>query len=133
MKLRNYLENSRDFTNKASHIARQLNFAGIGLVWLILLLNKDAEISNFFIIFPLITITISLFVDFLQYAVGAFLWKDFYKKKISEGINAQADVNIEEEDEWRKKRINIFYYIKFILMVISYIIIVISLFYLLIY
>ena len=127
MKLRKYLENSRSYSDKASDIARQLNFAGIGLVWLILSLNKDAEISDFFILVPLITITISLLVDFLQYAVGAFLWKDFYKKKINEGVSADADINIREEDVWRKKRINGFYYIKFILVLISYVIIVISL------
>lgn len=131
MKLRKYLENSRDYTDKASDIARQLNFAGIGLVWLILSLNKDAEISDLYILLPLITISISLFIDFLQYAVGAFLWKNFYKKKIEEGMSADVEVNIGEEDKLRKKRINIFYYFKFILLVISYVVIVSSLFYLL--
>jgi hypothetical protein len=70
---------------------------------LILLSSKDAEISDLYILLPLITISISLFIDFLQYAVGAFLWKDFYKKKIEEGMSADAEVNIEEEDKWRKK------------------------------
>ena len=133
MKLRKYIENSRDYTEKASDIARQLNFAGIGIVGLILFSNREAEISNSFILFPLITISLSLFIDFLQYAVGAFLWKDFYKKKNNEGISADTDVNIEEEDEWRKKRINIFYYFKFILLVISYVLIVVLLFYILNY
>ena len=133
MKLRQYLENSRDYTEKAGDIARQLNFAGIGIVGLILLSSREGEISNSFILFPLITIAISLFIDFLQYAVGAFLWKDFYKKKINQGISADADVNINEEDEWRKKRINGFYYFKFILLVITYVLIVISLFYILNY
>ena len=132
MKLRKYLENSRDYTKNASDIARQLNFAGIGIVGLILLSNKDAEINNSLILFPLITIAISLFIDFLQYAVGAFLWKDFYKKKINEGLSADTDVNIEEEDEWRKKRINGFYYFKFIFLVMTYILIVVSLLYILI-
>ena len=133
MKLRKYLENSRDYTDKSSDIARQLNFAGIGIIGLILLSNKETEISNTYILLPLITIAISLFVDFLQYAVGAFLWKDFYLKKISEGISADTDVDIGEEDRWRKKRINAFYYVKFILVVISYVLIVVSLFYILNY
>lgn len=129
MKLRKYLETSRDYTEKASDIVRQLNFAGIGIVWLIFLSNKNSEISNFFILLPLITISISLLVDFLQYALGAFIWKEFYIKKINEGIKPDADINIDEEDQLRKKRINIFYYFKFILLIISYALIVITLFY----
>jgi len=129
MKLRKYLENSRDYTKKSSDIARQLNFAGIGIVLLILLSSKDAEISDLYILLPLITISISLFIDFLQYAIGAFLWKDFYKKKIEEGMSADTEVNIGEEDKWRKKRINGFYYFKFILLVITYLLIIGSLFY----
>jgi len=133
MKLRKYIENSRDYTEKASDIARHLNFAGIGIVGLILLSIKNTEINNFYILLPLITISFSLFIDFLQYAIGAFLWKDFYIKKINKGISADADVNIEEEDRWRKKRINGFYYFKFILVLISYVLIIVSLFYILNY
>jgi hypothetical protein len=124
MKLRNYLETSRDYTDKASNISRQLNFAGIGIVGLILFFNKSAGINNSIILLTLISISISLFTDFLQYAVGAFLWKNFYLNKINKGIKPDANVDFEEEDEWRKNRINIFYYVKFIFLVISYLLII---------
>ena len=128
MKLSKYLEKSRDYTERASDIARQFNFAGIGIIWLILYSKEDVEISNCYILFPLITIITALFFDFLQYAFAAFLWKDFYKKKIKEGIETDEDAIIKEEDKWRRKRFNSFYYVKFILTVSSYILIVTALF-----
>lgn len=127
MKLSQYLEKSRDYTEQTSNVARQFNFAGIVIIWLVLYSKEDVEISNCYILFPLITIITSLFFDFLQYAFAAFLWKDFYKKKIKEGIEADEDVIIKEEDKWRRKRFNSFYYVKFILTVISYILIVAAL------
>jgi len=129
MKLRKYLEDSRSYTEQASDIARRFNFAGIAILWLILSFKKDAEISNSLILLPLITILIALFLDFLQYAIAAFLWKNFYKKKIKEGIKDDEDVFFGEDDRWRRKRYNNFYYIKFILTVISFVLIFTTLFY----
>ena len=123
-----YLDNSRSYTEQASDIARQFNFAGIAILWLILSFKKDIEISNFFILLPLFTIMTTLLIDFLQYAIAAFLWKDFYKRKIKGGIKADEDVLIGEDDKWRRKRYNNFYYIKFILTVISFVLIFTALF-----
>ena len=125
MELKEYKNKSHEYTAKASEIARQLNFAGIGIIWIIRTSNDNLELSNSVILVPLILISISLIFDFFQYFFGGVIWINFYRQKEKEGISRDSDVLSES---WRNRVLYFFYYLKFIFMLIAYIFIIKALF-----
>lgn len=125
MELKEYKTKSHEYTAKASEIARQLNLAGIGIIWIVKTAFPELKLSDFQLLMPLILISISLIFDFLQYFIGGVIWIRFYKNKEKAGISKTMDV---QSPEWRNKILYVFYYIKFAFMFLAYIFIVITLF-----
>lgn len=125
MELKEYKKKSHEYTAKASEIARQINFAGIGIIWIIRTSSDTLELSNSVVLTPLILISISLLFDFCQYFFGGVIWINFYRKKEKEGLSRDSDVL---SKTWRNKVLYGFYYLKFIFMVIAYIFIIKALF-----
>jgi hypothetical protein len=125
MELKEYKNKAHEYTAKSSEIARQINFAGIGIIWIIRTSNETLELSNSIILIPLILISISLLFDFCQYFLGGIIWIDFYRKKEKEGVPKDSDVLSEN---WRNKILYAFYYFKFFFMIVAYIFIIKALF-----
>jgi hypothetical protein len=117
MKLEKYKKKSHDYTAKASEIARQLNFAGIGIIWIVKTTFPELKLNDSLLLLPLTLIAISLICDFLQYLVGGIIWIFFYNSKIKAGISNTDDV---QTTVWRSRVLYIFYYIKFTFMFIAY-------------
>lgn len=124
MKLEEYKKKSHEYTAKASEIGRQINFAGIGIIWIIKTSNNELNISSSTILIPLVLISISLMLDFCQYFFGGLIWINFYKEKEKQGLSKEFDVTSEE---WRSRILYWLYYLKFIFMTIAYIFIIIAL------
>lgn len=61
------------YTSKAGDISRQLGLAGVAIIWLLhgQFQSKALEAP---LLWGFILIVISLFVDLIQYMVGAWLW-----------------------------------------------------------
>ncbi|MEJ1222918.1 hypothetical protein [Sediminicola sp. 1XM1-17] len=125
MELKEYKQKSHNYTEKASEIARNLNFAGIGIIWVVKTTFPELKLSDFQLLFPLILITISLILDFLQYLIGGIIWIAFYKSKEKVGVAKTADV---KSPEWRNRVLYGFYYLKIASIFFAYIFIVITLF-----
>lgn len=125
MELKDYKTKSHEYTAKASEIARQLNLAGIGIIWIVKTAFPELKLSDFQLLMPLVLISISLVSDFLQYFIGGVIWIQFYKSKEKAGVSKTSDV---QSPEWRNRILYGFYYIKFICMFLAYIFIIITLF-----
>lgn len=125
MKLEDYKKKSHEYTAKASEIARQLNFAGIGIIWIVRTTFPELKLSDFQLLLPLLLISISLISDFFQYLIGGIIWIEFYKSKEKRGISGTTDL---KSPEWRNRILYIFYYVKFVFMVVAYIFIMKTLF-----
>lgn len=123
MLLDKYKEDSKKYTEKASEIARQINFAGIGIIWIITS-EKGIIIKDSLFIYPLFIITLSLLFDFFQYFLGGIIWITFYNNKKKEGLPINQDIT---SKPWRKRIIYSFYYIKFALTLAGYIFMAIAL------
>ncbi len=124
MELSKFKERSHTYTEKASVIARQINFAGIGIIWIITTTNGIVITSSSFV-YPLFLISVALIFDFFQYLLGGVLWITFYNSKIKAGNTNSTEVTSEP---WRKRILYTIYYIKFILTFIGYLFIAIALF-----
>ena len=125
MELKDYKKTSQDYSAKASEIARQVNFAGIGIIWIIKTSKTTIELNNCLILVPLILISISLLFDFAQYLIGSILWIYFYRTKEKAGVSKTSDV---VSKPWRSNILYVLYYIKFALMIVAYIFIIKALF-----
>ena len=125
MALKDFREVGRENTKKASDIARSLALAGIGIIWVIISGRDDVGIDDPRVITPLIFVTVTLLVDLFQYFVAGLIWLRFYRLKEAQGIKDTDDI---KSKKWRSNVIYLFFYVKFLLVVISYILIVNTLF-----
>jgi hypothetical protein len=98
MEPKDILKKSHDATSKASDLARQFNYAGIGVLWLLISSGEKLKITDFILFLPLLFIILALFIDFLQYFIKGVVWKQFYDKK-----NNDKMVSIDKKEKWRKQ------------------------------
>jgi hypothetical protein len=125
MELKEYKKKSHEYSGKASDLARQINYAGLGIIWIIISTNITViSLKNSLTLFPLILISISLFFDFAQYFIGGIIWIRFYKNNEKKGIGKNDDIL---SAKWRSNVLYFFYYSKFILTITAYIFIFIAL------
>lgn len=125
MKLQTILDQYHQDTAQASDIARNINYALLGVVWI---LSKESmgNLNNFK--WSLILIVVSLASDFLQYFLRGILGKCHFDKqetkaKDSEGI-INEDYNAAPYPIHIKIVSQLFYYIKLSATVIATIIII---------
>ena len=125
MKLQDILDQYHQDSAQASDIARNLNYALLGVVWI---LSKENIGNLIYFKLPLILVVISLASDFLQY----FLKGQFEKRHFDEQEeNATNENGIIDEDydaaaysKYIKKVAQLFYYIKLVSTVVATIIII---------
>jgi hypothetical protein len=125
MKLQDILDQYHQDSAQASDIARNLNYALLGVVWI---LSKEsiANLGDFKM--PLIFIVVSLTADFLQYFLKGLMEKCHFDKQEEKATDAEG--NIDEEynaapyPTYIKIVAQLFYYLKLGLTAIATIIII---------
>lgn len=79
-----------DFSGKGSEICRQLNFIGVGIIWLFSNTVQDRNwkiILPESLILPILLLCLSLALDLLQYIVSTVIWYGIYLLKHSKTEN----------------------------------------------
>lgn len=79
MKLSKFKEDSYWFSGKTSDVARQLALAGIVIIWIFKITDKDIPKIPDSLILPTILFSISLACDLLQYITGTIIWSIFHR------------------------------------------------------
>ncbi|WP_431162609.1 hypothetical protein [Flagellimonas beolgyonensis] len=117
MKLEQWKDTGRKYTEKASDISRTLVLSGIGIIWIIKTGDDTIQLENPLILYPLIGLALAVFLDFLQYLLGGVLWLQFYHQKGKEGVAESTEI---KGDTWRRDTIYVFFYAKFIVTLFAY-------------
>ncbi len=94
MKLSDYRETFYEFSGKASDIARQLSFAGIGVIWIFRIGDDKPEFPA--MLFPALALfVIALSFDLFQYVVASVIWRIFYRhhEKKLDDINDDPELS----------------------------------------
>ena len=97
MRFRECSEFYTRFSSKASDVARQLAFAGIGIVW-VFRSTKDGSVPTGLLL-PLALFSVTLGLDLLQYISASIMWgrlkrtwkKKWFKEKEELGIESDRD------------------------------------------
>jgi len=90
MTLQSILDQYHQDSAQASDIARNLNYALLGVVWI---LSKESigNLAEFKL--PLILIVVSLSADFLQYFLKGLLEKCHFDKQEAKATDAEGNIN----------------------------------------
>ena len=125
MKLQDILDQYHQDSSQASDIARNLNYALLGVVWI---LSKE-NIGNLVDYkYPLILIVISLAADFFQYFLKGQLEKCHFDEQEKKATDVNGNINEEFDAAPYPAHIKIvaqlFYYLKLISTAVAAIIIV---------
>jgi hypothetical protein len=133
MKLSEYKKISETYTGKASDIIRQLILGGVAIIWLFKVSDNGKESLDKFLVFPLLTLSLALVADLLQYVVGGRIWNKFFIEEEKKAVqNHKTDSKSPLDPEIKAPRklnkpIYFFYWTKISLMIASYIFIVVYL------
>lgn len=96
MKLEEIRKSYEDLSGRLSSVVRQVNFAGIAIVWIFV--GKESETLPQQLYNACTFLVISIILDALQYLVGTFCWHMCYLFKHKKNI---ADKGIDvHESEW---------------------------------
>jgi hypothetical protein len=124
MKLKDAREYYNQRSSKLSEVVRQLNFAGIAIIWLFRTGDKTGGIPyNDFLIWPLGLLVASATFDLLHYAYASAAWGIFHRVKEKElHHNEEAEFLAPDAINWLS---NILFWGKAMLTVAAYILLVI--------
>jgi hypothetical protein len=93
LKLREVREAYEVLTAKSGDVARQMNLAAIGIVWLF----RAGTLERPVIAQPLLSVLVlavtGLALDFLQYLVGSAVWFSFFRDQERDGKRLDDDVS----------------------------------------
>ena len=113
MKLQAILDQYHQDSAQASDIARNLNYALLGVVWI---LSKETIDNLGDYKLPLIFIVVSLASDFLQYFIKGLLEKCHFDKQEEKATDAEGNINEDYNGApyptYIKKVAQLFYYLK---------------------
>lgn len=125
MKLQDILNQYHQDSAQASDIARNLNYALLGVVWI---LSKESigNLGDFKL--PLIFIVVSLTSDFLQYFLKGLLEKCHFDKQEEKATDTEGNINENYSaapyPTYIKTVALLFYYLKLVSTALSTIIII---------
>lgn len=92
---RKKLKEARDyFTEKVSDVTRQLNLAGLGIIWIFRIGGKEnggVLWADFFLV-PMLLLVLALGFDVAHYMYYAFNWDAEYKKCLKNGIPENEEI-----------------------------------------
>ena len=124
MKLSEYKKKSDEYTSKASDIIRQMLLGAIGLVWLFKETENGISRIDQFLLYPLLTVSVGLVFDLMQYVVAGKIWKDFFvknEKYFKESMTPDPEIKAPRKFN---RVIYFFYWGKIFLMVMTYLLII---------
>ena len=125
MKLQDILDQYHQDSAHASDIARNLNYALLGVVWI---LSKESigNLGDFKL--PLILIVISISADFLQYFMKGLLEKCHFDKQEAKATDKEGNINENYDAAPYPKQIKVvaqlFYYAKLLLTAVATVVII---------
>jgi len=81
------------FTSKLSDQARQLNYAGIAIIWIFRVGPDSGGIAfNKILIWSLALFALSLAADFTHYICSTIIWGQFYRSEDKKGLNPEDEI-----------------------------------------
>jgi hypothetical protein len=100
MKLINAREAYYEFSGRASDVARQLSFAGLAIVWLSALQNREA--ADLPPVLTLVTglLVLGLALDLLQYLYASAAWGILQRVKEIQGVRDDDDFRVPSKINW---------------------------------
>lgn len=114
MKLADSRKAYQAFSSKASDIARQLGFAGVGIIWLF---RTGSQISDA-LVPPAVLIVVGLAFDLLQCVYGAAVWGAFHNRKARElEFDEEVSFTVPAIINWPT---NFFFWGKLLLIALAY-------------
>ena len=121
-----YFERYRELSKSASELARQLNFAGLGVIWIFKLDTPAGVALPHSLIVPVAWIVVSLLLDLLQYVVGALIW-NLYGRHLENLERAAAKTkspfgkdHVFKNKKWMANVLSCFYYGKVASLCVAY-------------
>jgi hypothetical protein len=123
MKLSEYRVIGRGYTEKASEITRQLSLGGIAIVWIFKNADGDYPVIDYFLIFPLILLSISLLLDLIHYLWGGHIWIRFFREEEKKTNPSNPDPEV-KAPSGKSTPLYVLYYAKITLMGIAYLLII---------
>ena len=110
MKLAEYRSTYYEYTGKLSDIVRQLNFAGIAVVWIFKVGQETGGIPFAqCLLWPMGLFVLSLGFDLLHYIYASIAWGLFHRCKEKNGVNESEEIQARREINWPT---NIFFWAK---------------------
>jgi hypothetical protein len=92
---RDKLREARDyFSEKVSDVTRQLNLAGLAIIWIFRVGGEHSGGVPWgkFFLFPMLLLVISLGCDLGHYFYYAWVWDDEYRKTIKAKMEPDAEI-----------------------------------------
>jgi hypothetical protein len=120
MKLKEYLESFYEDTAKTSDLVLNLSYAGFGIIWLFKENIISTQNTPQSVLYSILGFALTILFHFLQLFFRAYLVGGFFNEKFNEGIGLDEEVE-NGYDDWRRNIVTTLYWIKSILLIISYI------------
>lgn len=98
--LSDYLEDYQWFSAKASDVARQLNLAGIAVVWIFKAGGGSAPQIPKDLVLPLEIFSFALALDLLHYVAGAAIWGMFHRIHERRGYDPKKELRAPRQLNW---------------------------------
>ncbi|WP_233842461.1 hypothetical protein [Dyella sp. 2HG41-7] len=111
------------FTGKASELCRQLAFAGIAVIWVFKNSGDKNIIPNDFLL-PLFFLVLALAFDFLQYIAGSIEWLIFNAIQEHKYTCTNEDTEVDSSPNWINYPHTVFFILKMLAVIASYVFIV---------
>jgi hypothetical protein len=89
-----------DFSGKASDIVRQLDFAGIALIWIFKVGTTPSPVLETQLLLAALLIFLSLFFDLLQYLLGTGIWFVYFRMKEKAGVPQNTEFAVSPFATW---------------------------------
>lgn len=127
MKIKDYIDAHNEFTQIASNVNRQLMFSGIAVIWLFKYTDDSSKFNlPSILLIPLLLLVFGLILDLFQYIAASIIWYFFYRE-LEKDSNINETTEIESSPNY-VKFLNIFFYGKFVCIIIAYFLIIFYLF-----
>jgi hypothetical protein len=134
MKLSEFRKVGRDYTAKASDVSRQLILGGIGIIWIFKRSDGSTNSLDAFLLWPLLLLSFAIVSDLLQYVVGGFIWRSYYRakeKEVAESRKENPSIEVDPDKKAPKNLklpIDTLYWMKISLLIVAYIFLIIYIF-----